>query len=203
MADVTSERIAPVESEDKGDAIAGAAAAAYAPPATPEVAVGTPTEQSPIPSQPKGDQGSSDSNSVSAETSTEQNEAGTERTPEQIQEEGEKAAKKLLEDAANGKWTDESVKIWEKVFKELSSLPGATAQSVMAALNAIGAAMNEQLARTGSPNRVGMAVQQSPDGTTSFVITLKGPNVNPADRLETLLTGNRTDSAIKIGTMKG
>lgn len=206
------ENFAPAASpEEEYDAIEASAAQAYAPPPTPEVAYTTASttasDSSATPSSkqgqaPTGDQGAG-TGATGSDTSTEQGTEGEGAPDRASREEAEKVIKTLLADAAAGKWSEDSLKAWEKLFKELSGLPGATPESVARTINELGAALNKKLEEAGSPNRIGMAIQQSPDGTSSIYMTLKGPGIDPADRLTALLSGKNTDTVIKIGTMKG
>lgn len=125
--------------------------------------------------------------------------------PEDVQ----KGIRALLGDALKGeKWSQDSVDTFNRIFKEESSLPNASPESIARALNTIGGAINNrvspELANHSSrrPEPVGMGVVQNPDGSYSYYMTLNKDNAALAANRLSIISGQSSDTVIKLGPFK-
>jgi len=123
------------------------------------------------------------------------------KTPEQIREEGLKAAKDILKAAKEGKWSDEAKEGWNKAFKDIAENNANDPKKIAAGLNEIGAEINKALKRSGSKNEVGMAVIEGADGTRFHMTVSDNPKANREKTVKAVLENKDTDNVIRVGTV--
>lgn len=120
--------------------------------------------------------------------------------PEALKKEAAERARLLLSDSANGEWSKRSQETWRKLYEDMSKVPGATPESVAAAMNKVGARVNEELERRGSEFRVGIAMTEE-DGKSTVYMQLNGPGIDKGENLNSILDGKDTPTSVRAGSM--
>jgi hypothetical protein len=119
----------------------------------------------------------------------------------EISEKRGELAQKLLPDAVKGKWSDESKKLWQKYFTDVSSLPGATEESVREELGRLGAEVNNHLP-AGHLNKVGMAIVGGKNGESIFLMGITPEGKFTSEDVQTTMAGRGPDTIVRAGSFK-
>ena len=124
----------------------------------------------------------------------------------QMQQDVQRGIHALKSDALSGEaFSPDSIKTFQQIFQSEADVHGATAQSVMGGLNAVGAAINQAVSPELSqipgrrPEPIGMAAMQNPDGSVSYYMMLSKDDAALQKNRADLITGTSSPTIIKLG----
>jgi hypothetical protein len=215
MADVLHEG---ANSEADNSGIESAAADAWAPPASrsPEQIALAPPPTPPSTPTDTRPQGTSETRPPSTENSAPQggDKSGADKsgrdkaqdkpkTEEQWAKEFEQLAKKLADDIKAGKFSPESIKMWQKFFAERAAMPGADVESLRQDLVKLGTMINEIVESDPSNKfRIGQAMLLGKDGTARYYMNIRGPGIDQQADVAAIIAGKDTPTIFKVGSAK-